>query len=65
MTLRHLVRKAGFRGGSGRSENKLDEADQKWFRLLEEGSVVRYQGKKATLGYDEWKQWNDWTTSQK
>lgn len=46
-TLISLMRKAGW---SGRKEGWTDI----------DVNVVRYQGKKVSLGYKEWKTWRDW-----
>lgn len=41
------MRKAGW---NGRKED--------WKKM--DVNVVRYQGKKVELGYDEWKEWRRW-----
>ncbi|KAK4160116.1 AMMECR1 domain-containing protein [Cladorrhinum sp. PSN259] len=46
-TLTSLMRKAGWMG----SKHKWQEVELK---------VVRYQGKKESLEYDEYKRWRDW-----
>lgn len=46
-TLVSLMRKAGWNGA---------ERDWKKVKL----DVVRYQGKKVNLAYNEWKEWRDW-----
>lgn len=46
-----LMRKAGW---SGRKED--------WEKVGLK--VVRYQGKKAALGYEEWKAWRDWVDEE-
>lgn len=46
-----LVRKAGWMGSKG----KFKDLDLK---------VTRYQGKKATADYAEYKQWKDWAAEQ-
>lgn len=51
-TLESLVRKAGWRkGGSWRDAAEL--------------KVVRYQGRKESVEYEEYKRWSDWTAAQK
>lgn len=47
-TLVSLMRKAGWNG-------KKDE----WQKVADL-QVVRYQGKRASLGYREWREWRDW-----
>lgn len=51
-TLISLMRKAGW---SGRKEDWRKVADLK---------VVRYQGKKVTMGYEEWITWRRWAERQ-
>ena len=46
-----LVRKAGWSGGRA----KFEDLDLK---------VTRYQGKKATASYKEYKAWKDWSSKQ-
>ena len=46
-----LMRKAGW---SGRSREWRDVFDKG------KGTVVRYEGSKATLGYVEWEAWREW-----
>lgn len=43
-----LMRKAGWKGRSA-----------EW-RDVKGLSVVRYEGKKASLGWAEWRAWRDW-----
>lgn len=50
-TLVSLMRKAGWNG------KKED-----WKKM--ELAVVRYQGKKVSLGYEEWKEWRDWVDEE-
>lgn len=50
-TLYSLVRKAGWMGGRSR-----------WKSL--DLKVTRYQGKKASLNYPEFKKWKDWVASK-
>lgn len=50
-TIVSLMRKAGWRG-------KKDE----WSRV-QNLEIVRYEGKKVDLDYDEWKAFKDWSTS--
>lgn len=50
-TMVSLMRKAGWVGRS-----------REW-REVTGLTVVRYQGKKTSLGYDEWKAWRNWITS--
>ncbi|KAK9441410.1 ammecr1 family protein [Metarhizium brunneum] len=50
-TLYSLIRKAGWMGGRSR-----------WKSL--ELKVTRYQGKKASLNYPEYKKWKDWVVSK-
>ncbi|KAJ6787488.1 hypothetical protein PWT90_08910 [Aphanocladium album] len=50
-TLFSLVRKAGWTGSRSR-----------WTEL--ELKVTRYQGKKRSLNYDEYKKWKDWAAKQ-
>ncbi|KAL7910947.1 AMMECR1 domain-containing protein [Trichoderma velutinum] len=50
-TLFSLIRKAGWMG----SRSKWQELDVK---------VTRYQGKKVSLNYPEFKQWRDWVESK-
>lgn len=47
-TIVSLMRKAGW---SGRREEWEKVADL---------SVVRYQGRRAMLGYNRWREWRDW-----
>lgn len=47
-TMVSLMRKAGWVGRS-----------RDW-RHVKGLTVVRYQGKKTSLGYEEWKVWRDW-----
>ena len=47
-TIVSLMRKAGW---SGRREEWEKVADL---------SVVRYQGRRAMLGYNGWREWRDW-----
>lgn len=51
-TLESLVRKAGWRKGGG-------------WRDVGELKVVRYQGRKESVEYEEYKRWSDWTAAQK
>ncbi|ELR09613.1 hypothetical protein GMDG_04106 [Pseudogymnoascus destructans 20631-21] len=51
-TLESLVRKAGWRKGGG-------------WRDVGELKVVRYQGRKESVEYEEYKRWSDWTVAQK
>ena len=53
-TLVSLMRKAGW---SGRTRDWKDVFDKG------RGGVVRYEGRKRTLKWDEWAQWRDWTGS--
>jgi uncharacterized protein (TIGR00296 family) len=46
-----LMRKAGW---SGRKDD--------WQKVGLK--VVRYQGKKVSLGYEEWKEWRDWVEEE-
>lgn len=46
-----LMRKAGW---SGRSREWRDAF------LKGKGSVVRYEGEKASLGWEEWAEWRNW-----
>ena len=50
-TMVSLMRKAGW---SGRS--------REWRDVFEKGkgSVVRYEGEKASLAWEEWAEWRDW-----
>lgn len=50
-TLVSLMRKAGW---SGRKED--------WQKV--ELKVIRYQGKKVAVEYDEWKQWREWAEDE-
>lgn len=50
--LESLVRKAGWRKGGG-------------WRDVGELKVVRYQGRKESVEYEEYKRWSDWTAAQK
>lgn len=50
-TLVSLMRKAGYNG-------KKDD----WAKV--ELNVVRYQGKKVSLGYGEWKEWRGWVEEE-
>ena len=43
-----LMRKAGW-GGKKEDWNKVNDM-----------VIVRYQGRRATLGYATWKEWRDW-----
>ncbi len=47
-TLVSLMRKAGW---SGRREE---------WQTVGDLQIVRYQGKRASLGYREWQEWRDW-----
>lgn len=47
-TIVSLMRKAGW---TGRREE--------WERV-QDLNVVRYQGRRATLGYNGWREWRDW-----
>ena len=47
-----LMRKAGWVG-------KKDE-----WKKLNSLEIVRYEGKKVSLGYGEWKEWRDWVSSK-
>lgn len=47
-TVVSLMRKAGW---TGRSSEWKKVGDLK---------VVRYEGKKASVGYEEWREWRDW-----
>ncbi|KAG8529184.1 uncharacterized protein KY384_005819 [Bacidia gigantensis] len=53
-TLASLMKKAGW---SGRS--------REWREVFEKGkgTVVRYEGSKATLKWDEWARWREWMRS--
>jgi uncharacterized protein (TIGR00296 family) len=51
-TLDSLVRKAGW--GKGRS-----------WRDAAELKVVRYQGRKESVEYDEYRRWKDWAVARK
>jgi hypothetical protein len=46
-----LMRKAGYNG-------KKDD----WKKV--DLQVVRYQGKKVSLGYGEWKEWRRWVDEE-
>lgn len=50
-TIVSLMRKAGWNGSSSG-----------WSRVWRDGKgeLVRYEGKAVGLGYEEWKEWNDW-----
>lgn len=50
-TLVSLMRKAGWSG-------KKDD----WHKV--ELKVVRYQGKKAALDYEEWRAWREWVDEE-
>jgi AMME syndrome candidate gene 1 protein len=52
-TLLSLMRKAGW---SGRREKWKEVGDLK---------VVRYQGKKESVDYEEYRKWRDWVDSMK
>jgi uncharacterized protein (TIGR00296 family) len=47
-TMVSLMRKAGWNGRSA-----------EW-RNVKELNVIRYQGYRETLGYEEWKEWKGW-----
>ena len=47
-TVVSLMRKAGWNGRGG-----------EW-RKVADMHCVRYQGRKASVGYSTWRQWRDW-----
>jgi len=47
-TMISLMRKAGWSG-------RRDE-----WRRVAELTVIRYQGRRSSLSYDEWREWRDW-----
>ena len=47
-TMLSLMRKAGW-GGKKEDWTKVNDM-----------VIVRYQGRRATLGYTSWKEWRDW-----
>lgn len=51
-TLISLMRKAGW---TGRKDD---------WRKVSDLRVVRYQGKKVTMGYEEWKAWRQWAEQE-
>ena len=50
-TLVSLMRKAGWNGRSREWREVFDKGN---------GTVVRYEGSKATLGWAEWEVWREW-----
>lgn len=51
-TLVSLMRKAGWAGRSGEWKKVADLR------------VVRYQGRKESVGYKEWKEWRVWVEAE-
>ena len=65
------MRKAGWDGGSGGVARRLlrtgtsgsNSATDKPWDQVSDFHTVRYQGLKASAGYEEWQEWRKWVLS--